>query len=191
MIPPFNISGVLPPFVGSTPAASPSNMCPYTVTMLELVRRFCTTPERAKLLRGLIGFREALAAAGIVTGYQWIDGSFCEEVERLESRPPGDIDVVTTFARPASHKSDAAWQAFFSANPNLFDIALIKATWGCHAFFLDADYPLGYTIKQVTYWFGLFTHQRNTFLWKGLVQVNLASDDAAALAFIDASGLAP
>ncbi|MCF5221032.1 hypothetical protein GIW34_22655, partial [Pseudomonas syringae] len=32
---------------------------------------------------------------GIVSGIQWLNGSFMENVEMLEGRPPNDMDVVT------------------------------------------------------------------------------------------------
>lgn len=159
--------------------------------MSEFAMRFGTSPARAILLKGLISYRAALRAVGIVSGYQWLNGSFCEDIETIETRPPNDIDVVTTFIRPVGHQTDADWVTFFAANNNLFDEDHVKGAWGCHPFFIDAHLPLGMTIRQVTYWFGLFTHQRVTFQWKGMVQVDLNSDDAAAIAHIDSLGFPP
>jgi hypothetical protein len=76
MIPAFNTSGVLPPF---DPAGTPTNrnsMAPYRTTMVEIARRFCSSEARIAIMRGLINYRAELRAAGIVDGFQWIDGSF-------------------------------------------------------------------------------------------------------------------
>jgi hypothetical protein len=35
------------------------------------------------------------------------------------------------------------------------------------------------------FWFGLFSHQRETALWKGIVQIELDADDAAAVALLE------
>ena len=39
---------------------------------------------------------------GIGSGFQWLDGSFLENVEMTEKRDPGDLDLVTFF-RQAVH----------------------------------------------------------------------------------------
>ena len=47
----------------------------------------------------------------------------------------------------------------------------------------QAEPPLpAYLIDQTKYWFGLFSHQRDTFLWKGMLEIPLTDDtDVAAL----------
>jgi len=67
---------------------------PYVVGLLDVVERFATTPERIRILDGLLRFRADLHQTGIVSGFQWLDGSFMEQVEILEHRPPRDLDVV-------------------------------------------------------------------------------------------------
>ena len=37
------------------------------------------------------------------------------------------------------------------------------------------------------YWYGLFSHQRETFLWKGLLRIELMSDDEQALELLNAA----
>jgi hypothetical protein len=71
MIPPFNLSGVLPPFIGPSPVV-PAGMSPYATTMTEIVGRLVITPERAALCRGLLAHRRDLRDLGITSGVQWI-----------------------------------------------------------------------------------------------------------------------
>ena len=79
--------------------ALPENRSPFEATMTHVVERFAFTPQRARLIHNLIDYRNALYAAGITDGFQWINGSF---VEHVETRPrpgkaprPDDIDIVT------------------------------------------------------------------------------------------------
>lgn len=99
MIPTFNISGVLPPFVGESPTVKAA-MSPYLTTMSAIVGRFATSVERKKILAGLLAYRAALRNLGLVNGFQWIDGSFVEDIENTQNRPPADVDVVTFSSRP-------------------------------------------------------------------------------------------
>lgn len=180
MIPPFNISGVLPPFDVSMGPTNPAAMSPYPVTISAVVRHFATSPERIDILVGLLNFRAALIAAGVDDGFQWLDGSFVEDAEKLKGRPPGDIDVVTIAHRPSVCRSKASWDTFVSNNSTLFDPLRSKTMYHCDAYFLDLDSTPKYLVESTRYWFGLFSHQRSTALWKGMLQVSLRSDDAAA-----------
>jgi hypothetical protein len=180
MIPPFNHSGVLPPYVGASPAV-PAGLSPYDASIREMAEALATSAERAAILRGLIELRAQLRALGITTGYQWCAGSFCEDVERTQGRSPRDIDVVTFFVRPIHQNDNAAWTAFVAANSVIFDAGLAKAAFRCDAYFVDASIPLPTMISQVTYWHGLLGHQRSSQMWKGMLRLPLISDDADAL----------
>src|SRR5947209_8232524 len=92
-IPPWTTAGVLPPVEAEAPTSQ--NRSPYPVSLVEVVTRFGTSPERRRILDGLIRLRAALHGAGLVHGFQWLNGSFVEDVERVEFRVPRDIDVVT------------------------------------------------------------------------------------------------
>lgn len=183
MVPAFNHSGVLPPYVGPSPAA-PCGLSPYDTTMTKLAEALGTSADRAAILRGFIAMRTQLVALGITNGYQWCAGSFCEDIETLESRSPGDIDVVTFFVRPVHANDDAAWAAWVNANLAVFDSAKTKATYRCDAYYVDAGIALPKMITQVTYWHGLLGHQRNTHMWKGMLRIPLVSDDSAALNYL-------
>lgn len=177
VIPPFTISGVLPPFTGANPADRPQ-CSPYSAEISEVVARFATTPERTTLLRGLIDLRAALHTLGVSQGTQWLDGSFVEDIETLESRPPGDIDVVTFAARPVS--DPVQWRAMIAANLNVFKSQVCKQAFGCDHYFIDITKPVEIVISDTTYFSGLFSHRRRNATWKGMVSVPLNSDDAVA-----------
>lgn len=84
-IPAWNSAGVLPPIRPNAPGSSPDRS-PYVVDLAVLFDRFTTSPERMAILDGLLRFRADLHAAGITSGFQWLDGSFLEQVEALEGR---------------------------------------------------------------------------------------------------------
>jgi hypothetical protein len=180
MIPPFNLSGVLPPYIGASPVMR-AGLSPYDTTMKELAEAFGTSPDRAVILRGLLALRARLTALGITVGYQWCGGSFCEEAEKLRGRSPDDIDIVTFFVRPAAVSDNALWRTFVASNSAVFDAGQAKATFHCDAYYVDGNSTLSNVIGQVTYWYGLFGHQRGSHTWKGMLRVPLVSDDADAL----------
>lgn len=142
--------------------------------MSEVQQAFAASAQRQGLLRGLLAYRRDLMAAGITAGFQVIDGSFTEDSERTKGRPPNDIDLVT-FAHLPVQGIDVG--PFIIANEHLFNPARTKALYSCDAYFVDFGKPPHLLVADTAYWFGLFSHQRNTALWKGLVSVSLASDD--------------
>ncbi len=182
MIPKMNPSSVLPPFLGEEPGASAAAMSPYPSTMLEVAQRFATSPERIAIFRGLLSYREAVRELGLTEGYQWFDGSYVEDVETHRGRPPGDIDIVTFTPIPGTLTEK---RAMVNANLPIFHSKMAKDTYHCEAFFVDLTIPALSLVDRTRYYFGLFSHQRETFQWKGMLQVPLISDDAAALAWIN------
>jgi hypothetical protein len=177
MIPTMTLSGVLPPFIGESPAAR-ALVSPYRSSTHDFVSRYCSTPERAELLAGLLEYRRALRSAGIVDGFQWVDGSFIENVEELRGRPPADIDVVTFARRPVDSVNAEAWSAWvFTHSAICLDTEAIKRQYHCHSFFIDLDKGSSFIVRDTSYWYGLFSHQRETALWKGMVELPLVSDD--------------
>ncbi|BBE11076.1 hypothetical protein HH1059_14120 [Halorhodospira halochloris] len=98
-IPNWNHQGVLPPYVGSQTGSD--GRSPYPTTLVEVLEHFGTSPERCKVLRGFLDYRQELYSIGVKQGFQWVNGSFAENVEILEERPPEDVDVVTFFAVPS------------------------------------------------------------------------------------------
>ena len=94
-IPAWNALGLLPPIDPTTPTAVERS--PYPVSLKDLVLRFGTSPERKAILTGFLEYRAILHQFGVQHGFQWLDGSFMEEIEILEGRPPMDLDVVPLF----------------------------------------------------------------------------------------------
>ncbi len=176
MIPSFTARGLLPPFVGASPAAAASR-APYVATIIEIVDLYATSPERLLILDGLLRYRDMLQRVGLVSGFQWIDGSFSEEIEKIENRPPNDVDLVTFFSRPSAAASNQDWAAFQTQNQAalsmLFDPQLSKQQFKCDAYSVELDLLPTDLVHFTHYWFGLFSHRRHTFEWKGLIEVPL------------------
>jgi hypothetical protein len=181
MIPAMSTSMVLPPYVGDEPG-DPAMMSPYPATMAEVVQRFAFSRERISILRGLLSYRSELRALGLDDGHQWLDGSFVEDVENIRKRPPRDIDIVT-FA--SLQGTPIEKRAFIQANINLFDPELAKLTYLCDAYFVDLTIRPLLLVSSTRYWFGMFSHQRETSLWKGMLQVPIVSDDDVAAKLLD------
>lgn len=188
MIPTHTHSGVLPPFLpGATPAESGS-MAPYRVRLLDAAKRFAINNERIEILRGLLAYRKELHLLGITSGFQWIDGSFVEDCEKNRGRPPKDIDVITFSVRPPQCIETDSWKRLLLSRPDLFDPEVSKNTFKCDAYFVDLNVNPIYLVSQVRYWFGLFSHQRDTFLWKGMLEIPLSSDDQDVETFLNQGG---
>lgn len=179
MIPAFNHSHVLPPFLGDDPTLL-AEVSPYQTSALELVQRLGGSPERRALLSGLFSYRKALADLGFQQGFQWIDGSFVEDVETIKQRSPGDIDVVT-FAHSPAGVSTAEITVTLNANAQVFDAQLAKAHYGCEGYIVRLDGKPQSLVRRATYYFNLFSHRRDDHAWKGILQLPLESDDLAAL----------
>lgn len=187
MIPSFNQSGVLPPFVGDVTQAA--QMSPYKSDLKTFVKTFHSSDERRIILIGFLNYRKKLKALGFVSGFQWIDGSFIEDVEKQQSRPPSDVDIVTFASRPSSVNTAVEWRSLIDDNRDLFTPQISKENFKCDAYFVDMTLPAETIIKQTTYWFGLFSHQRGTFLWKGMLEINLADDEDELLEELIRGGL--
>jgi len=182
VIVPFNRGGVLPPFLGTEPGDLAAQS-PYQATMLEVVERFGYTTPRCDILDGLLRFRAHLRGLGIGEGFQWIDGSFVEDAETTKGRAPGDVDIVTVARRPLDAADDVNWDAFVDAHlSDIFDPGWTKATFRCDAYPIDLDGDAEAVAELSAYWFGLFSHQRVTLRWKGIVTVRLEDDDRLAAA---------
>lgn len=184
MIPSLNSSGVLPPFLPGSDPTKQAAMSPYQASITELATVFAITPERVAIFIGLLDFRKKLRNLGIDNGFQWIDGSYLEDCERVRNRPPKDVDLVTFAHRPNQCKSDSDWRTFVMANQDIFNRNIVKATYSCDAFYVDLFLPPEAIVSRSRYWFGLFSHQRSTFLWKGMVEVPLNDNDSAARSIV-------
>lgn len=180
LIPPFNGSGLLPPYTGPRPSVR-AGCSPYRVTLPDVAVRFGTSPERIAILEGFLMMRKDLRDLGITSGFQWLDGSFVEDIDK--TRPPNDLDVVTFFRRPSQLDDDKDLDAAIQKAPNLFVPALAKKQYKCDAYQVDLKQDAAWIVAQARYWFGLFSHRRGDQQWKGMLEVDLGSvteDDEAA-----------
>lgn len=186
-LPPFDLRGLLPPFLGAD--ATTPDRSPYWTSMAEVVSAFGTTPQRRQLLRNLISYRTLLAGEGYVGGIQFIDGSFVENVDTLANRNPGDIDVFSILNVPPKYVADpAAWKT--DGFP-FWQVEIVDRERNKNRFKLDT-YALLFEelqsrpmslIGNIIYWYSLFSHQRETFAWKGFAGLVLdPTGDQAALA---------
>ena len=181
-IPASHPPGILPPYVGD--ATNSANMSPYAGTLVEVAQRFCATDQRREIFRGLLDYRQRLNAVGLTQGMQWLSGSFLEDIEAIESRPPRDLDTVIFFRLPPTITNIVQLQAFIATNQALLDHGQVKAAFKIDVQLVSLQNPAENIVSATRFWFGLFSHRRNG-LWKGLVEVPLAisvdDTDAAAL----------
>jgi len=163
-------------------------MSPFPATVVETAQRFCGSPARVTIFRGFLEYRRTLASLGFVLGFQWLSGSFIEDIEQLEGRNPKDVDIVSFCVAPAHCQTADDIKAIVTANPEVFQPANAKTRFHCDPYFVNLQLHPVNTVHQARYWFGLFSHRRGG-LWKGLLQVPLAvsQDDADAETYL--SGL--
>jgi hypothetical protein len=185
--PTFDIRGLLPPFIGTD--ATTARRSPYVTTMVEVAAQLGTTPNRRQLLRNLIAYRGLLANDGYQSGVQFIDGSFVENIEDNAKRPPGDIDVLSILSVPPKYVSDptlwtSAGLPFWRTEIADRDKNKVRYSLDTYAFLYEEFVPSPMRlINYVIYWYGLFSHQRSTFAWKGFLALGLDPvNDQAALA---------
>jgi hypothetical protein len=178
-IPAFDsILNVLPPHLGDP--RDRAQMSPFPCTIDDIVQRFGYSSERKAILEGLITFRLELLSIG-VQAVQWLDGSFLEDIESQEGRPPGDVDVVT-FVTINLQLHDLH-QLIASHDPNLLVRKQVKAKYKVDHFLLPLVSHPWQLVNNTKYFYGLFSHRRDR-LWKGMLEVGMSdmTEDQAALA---------
>lgn len=173
-IPTWNARGVLPPIDQRSPTSATRS--PYEVSLMDVVTRFATSPERVQILGGFLSYRAALHQLGFLLGFQWLDGSFAEDVEMIERRAPRDIDVVTFVDVPADFQ--------VPMKPGALNHGFAKQRFHVDAYIVGLnEMPASDLVGLSAYWYGLWSHRRNQE-WKGFLQIALdpATDGAAAAA---------
>lgn len=174
-IPDFDYNLVLPPHLGDP--ANVSQLSPYPCTTVDLCQRFGTTPERRDILGKFLDFRDRLRCEGLINGFQWLDGSFLEDIEARERRPPKDIDVVTVY-----WGYDIPFQQrMFASFPEVANPALSKAKYSVDHYPFDAGFDPVVTLEWTRYWILLFSHNRMG-VWKGMLKIALNTPDEDAVA---------
>jgi hypothetical protein len=180
-IPNWNSLGVLPPINQADPTST-FDRSPYPVLLSDIISRFATTTDRQAVLAGFLAFRTALHAVGLTSGFQWINGSFTEDIENIGGRAPHDIDVVTFYRLPPGKTQ----QDILTAQPQLFAPKHTKIDYQVDAYFvlLDGNSPEP-LVGQSAYWYSLWSHKRDG-QWKGYLAIDLSSaDDPVAKTNLD------
>ena len=180
LIPAFNHNHVLPPHLGNP--TSPEALSPYKVSIIDFSKKFSTSNKRIQLLKGFIAFRQKMNFYKIINGFQWINGSFTENIEMSEKRDPKDIDVVTFY-------SQLSFETFGNIINNFQEFLnpiLSKNNFSTDHYSVDYAYSPETTIFHTKYWVQLFTHNRNN-VWKGIIQLplNTPDEDLIALDYIN------
>lgn len=180
-IPDFNHNNVIPPHLGDP---TNSNMIsPYKADIMEFCNKFAKSKERINILKGFINFRLDCYKWGINIGFQWIDGSFSENIEISEKRAPHDIDVVTFTGGLSEEKQHEIIKHF---------PAFGYSTQSKPLYYVD-HYPVlmdvnpMLTINATKYWIQLFSHNRKG-VWKGMIEIPLYDKtdfDNEALAYLN------
>jgi hypothetical protein len=171
-IPAWNAQGIIEPL----DAANPTDVkrSPYAVSLIELQRRFGASAERLLILSGFLKYRSVLHEAGLIKGFQWLDGSFLENIEALESRPPQDLDVVTFYHLPLNETQKSISQKF----ADIFNSTSTKRNYKIDAYGVclkGAGEPLA---NKSAYWYSMWAHRRDR-VWKGYLQVDLNPESDA------------
>ena len=170
-IPEWDSSAVIPAIDFGHPTSR--DRSPYKASALSIVKRFGHTSKRRRLLMGLLEFRADLHKAGLLRGFQWLNGSFAENVEGEKGEDPCDIDLVTFYRVPDGYTQST----LFSQYPDLFRHGTIKADYGLDTYFVTLNQVNPEeVVTRSTYWYSLFSHRREDYAWKGYVQIDLAAD---------------
>jgi hypothetical protein len=167
-LPFWNNMGILPPV---RPEMSGNSMerSPYQITLSDFFNYFSTTQKRKEILTGFLTFRSELHKLGMTHGFQWLDGSFLEDIEMLENRPPRDLDIVTFYQLPDGETQ----QSLTQKNKDIFNTTHLKSTFAIDGYFVMLGHLAKVErIKKITYWYSMWSHRRNG-LWKGFVQIDL------------------
>ena len=180
-IPNWDSNGLLPPIDEERPTLPPRS--PYNVSLLDIVERFGSTRARRRLLMGLLDFRFELHGVGLVQGFQWIDGSFAENVEAMKGQDPDDIDLVTFFRVPGQYRNESGAQLL---SP-LLDRERIERDHKVDHYYVPlSGRPPEVIATESAYWYSVFAHRKVDYQWKGYLQIDLADNsDAEARAELE------
>ena len=174
-IPDWDIQGVIPPVRPNQEENSPDRS-PYLTSVYEMCKKFGNTSDRRKILRGFVKLRTELRSAGLTKGFQWVNGSFIENVETEQNRSPNDVDVVTFM----SFGNKELQEKLITDHPYLFNP---KSRQNFHVdhYFINTDKQLdSKQARKIAYWYSMWSHRRGDNSWKGFVEVFLDTDDKDA-----------
>ena len=182
-IPDFDHNYVLPPHIGNP--ANINDVSPYPISTLEFVQKFSTSKTRIDILHKFLDFRTQTRNAGLINGFQWLDGSFVENIEISEGRNPRDLDLITIF-----WGYDPNFLKNFHSNfSSFFDPNLAKTIYNLDHYNINLNNIITnpeFVTEYIRYWVQLFSHNRRN-VWKGMlkIQLNTPQDDTHALNYLN------
>jgi len=171
LIPDFDHNSVIPPKLENP--TRPEDLSPFSCTTLELCEKFATSKERVEILFNLLKFRLTLCDLGVENGFQWLDGSFTENVEELQSRPPNDLDLVTFYSEVDLSKQEFVYKEL----PEFFTPSLAKTNYKLDHYAVDLNINPFDLVEYTRYWIQLFTHNRQG-IWKGMLKIRLGTTES-------------
>ncbi|GEP93654.1 hypothetical protein CTE07_52990 [Chitinophaga terrae (ex Kim and Jung 2007)] len=119
---------------------------------------------------------------GILYGFQLVDGSFVEDIEKLEGRAPNDVDLLTFYHSIPIPVQKQILQSF----PEFSSPREAKLAYKVDHYAIDYGCNPDFCFEVTRYWMQLFTHNRNG-IWKGIIRLplNTPIDDQQALTFLN------
>ncbi|MBK0062180.1 MULTISPECIES: DUF6932 family protein [unclassified Acinetobacter] len=183
LIPKFNSSGVIPPIRPGELGHS-NDRSPYVVDIIEIISHFATSNKRISILKGFLEYRYEIYQQHVTRGFQWIDGSFCQNVEMIENRDPNDMDVVTFFYLPEFPNNEITSE-FIQEFSKLIDTKYTKPLFQVDAYGMQLGSEfVDYTAKMLSYWYSMWSHRKSDNMWKGFLQVPLSPNEDSAAFFL-------
>lgn len=183
MIPEFIKSGVLPPYIfDSEDEDLNGKLSPYTCSSLKLCKRFGTTENRINILKKLLLFRKKMHKENIRIGFQWLYGSFVENIEVSQKREPKDLDIITFyrgFSESGIQELKKTFPEYLSPKSSLKKYNLDHS-----AFIMDISPE--FTVELLMNSMQLCTHTRKGE-WKGILrlEINTPEEDETALNYLE------
>ncbi len=188
VIPNWNGNYTLPFVMTGFKETDQLHSSPYVCSIEDFYKRFCYTSERLELFKGLLIFRKYLYDNIIpiipgVTGFQWVDGSFCQDKETSQKCPPKDIDVWTAFSYegiPATDKQAEILQLINTQTAKLYFKNQMKID-AYFTTFYNEPHLFYQRMKWAAYWCGIWSHTRGFNERKGFCQIPLDQTDDSNL----------
>ena len=179
-IPEWDRRGFLPPWLGELGQAV--SHPPYLVPLTDFVLRFGDTARRREILTGFLDYRNALHTAGLVRGFQWVNGSFVTNTAQIANRDPNDIDVVTFYHLPEGYTQET----LLNTSPTTFDRTAVLAKYNADTDIICLDTSdMFYLLKVSVFWHSFWSHTIQGYR-KGYLVIPLDNSmDASARMILD------
>jgi|GEM_PF-1353342 len=176
----FRADGTLPPYVGGSPDEITSHLgSPFVLSTEDACALLGTSERRQELLRGLLNYRAALRGLGVRRGFTLIGGSMTEN----RGAEPGDVDVAVIVEVPEELRALLVHGRKRERFEQLRDARVTKAEFGVDAYLYAVEDILE-ELPTLLRMFNLYSHSKLQS-WKGVVAVDMRSDDAVARAWLD------